>query len=115
MDIHLILPYNEDRRRKLTPEEITKIQELKAKGNSDRAIAKVMQVNHTTIRYWTGDKERQNQKTIERTRKNPPDKATIQERRISNRQHMIDVHGIKKVREYYKMHTRIYRSKKKSL
>lgn len=103
------LPEGKDKRKKLTPKDIAKIRALKAKGHSDRVIAKEMKVNHTTIRYWTGDKERQLAKTMRRLKAKPPSKEVIKERRIRNRNHTFEIIGVEIMRKFRRDHRKATR------
>ena len=91
--VYPVLPPGKDRRKKLSESDIVRIRQMRASGLSDRAIAPEFGVHYTTIRYWLGDKERQNQKTMRRLKLKPPSKEELARRRRECYLHRKEVHG----------------------
>lgn len=105
------LPEGADKRKKLSEADKEKIKMLRmTQGLSDRVIAGIMGINHSTVRYWLGDKERQNAKTIRRLKEKPPSKEVLKERRIKNRDHHFEIIGTELVRTFRREHRRATRS-----
>lgn len=94
-----------DRRKKLSPDDIRHIRMLRKQGMSHRKIGAVMGINHTTARYWTGDKARQNAKTIARLKDRVFDenRSKIQKSAYKHRQ---EVHGVEAVRKFQREYKR---------
>lgn len=107
--VYPILGPKNDKRIKLTDEDKARIKLLASQGFSDRKIALEFGVHYTTIRYWLGDKERQNKKTMRRLKLAPPSKEVLAKRRKDCYIHRKEVHGddvVKKFQREYVAATR---------
>lgn len=104
------LPKNKDKRLKITPALKNKMRVLKKQGLSDRAIAGIIRVNHTTVRYHTNEdyRERKNKKTCERLASRVFDahRSDIQKR---SREHRIKTLGYTAVNTFERENRRATR------
>jgi len=105
------LPEGHDLRKKLSDKDKQLIRDLRQYNKmSDRQIAKIIGVNHTTVRYWLGDKERQNAKSIRLQKLHPKSKEKQKEIRDRNRDHTIEVVGKDIVQKFRRENRKATRS-----
>jgi len=107
--IYPVLPPGADKRKKLSPLQIQEIQRLKKMGISDKKIALQFGINKSTARYWSGDKERQNQKTTRRLKLKPVSKEELARRRRECYLHRKEVHGEEAVLKFQRENKRATR------
>jgi AraC-like DNA-binding protein len=110
------LPHTADKRKKVTQALKAKMVHLKrVERKSDRTIAGMLGLNHTTVRYHTNAEYQQakNKKTVQRLKAKPVDREHRNEIQARNRIHHIEVLGLETVRTFQRENKRATQSKYK--
>ena len=97
------LPPIHDKRKKVTPALKSLMVHMRhVEKKSERVIAKILNLNHTTVRYHTNQAymEAKNKKTIQRLKSKPTNRKHRNIIQARNRSHHIQVLGLETVRKF---------------